>query len=134
MQTPWEYRYAHRMQKMGSSVIRELLKGSANQAVPRLFPADTILRAAYLLPDGTVLVAGIGAALAHRRHRVHSLRWRACAPATSPPIKPPLNAHGTSASITNRAGGRPSSFHARKGHSCAWVRVLDLIWSSALGG
>jgi 2-aminoadipate transaminase len=26
MQTPWEYRYAHRMQKMGSSVIRELLK------------------------------------------------------------------------------------------------------------
>jgi 2-aminoadipate transaminase len=26
MQTPWEYRFAHRMQKMGSSVIRELLK------------------------------------------------------------------------------------------------------------
>jgi 2-aminoadipate transaminase len=26
MQTPWEYRYAHRMQNMGSSVIRELLK------------------------------------------------------------------------------------------------------------
>lgn len=26
MQTPWEYRYAHRMQKMGSSVVRELLK------------------------------------------------------------------------------------------------------------
>jgi 2-aminoadipate transaminase len=26
VQTPWEYRYAHRMQKMGSSVIRELLK------------------------------------------------------------------------------------------------------------
>lgn len=26
MQTPWEYRYAHRVQKMGSSVIRELLK------------------------------------------------------------------------------------------------------------
>ena len=26
MQTPWEYRYAHRAQKMGSSVIRELLK------------------------------------------------------------------------------------------------------------
>ena len=25
-QTPWEYRYAHRTQKMGSSVIRELLK------------------------------------------------------------------------------------------------------------
>jgi 2-aminoadipate transaminase len=26
MQTPWEYRYAHRMHSMGSSVIRELLK------------------------------------------------------------------------------------------------------------
>jgi len=26
MQTPWEYRYAHRIGKMGSSVIRELLK------------------------------------------------------------------------------------------------------------
>jgi 2-aminoadipate transaminase len=26
MQTPWEYRYAHRTQRMGSSVIRELLK------------------------------------------------------------------------------------------------------------
>jgi 2-aminoadipate transaminase len=26
MQTPWEYRYAHRANKMGSSVIRELLK------------------------------------------------------------------------------------------------------------
>jgi len=26
MQTPWEYRYAHRMKGMGSSVIRELLK------------------------------------------------------------------------------------------------------------
>lgn len=26
MQTPWEYRYAYRMQKMGNSVIRELLK------------------------------------------------------------------------------------------------------------
>lgn len=26
MQTPWEYRFAHRMQKMGSSIIRELLK------------------------------------------------------------------------------------------------------------
>ena len=26
MQTPWEYRYAHRSQKTGSSVIREILK------------------------------------------------------------------------------------------------------------
>ena len=37
-------------------VVRELLKGSVNAAVPRLLPADTVLRAAYLLPDGTVLV------------------------------------------------------------------------------
>lgn len=37
-------------------VLRELLKGSANAAVPRLLPADTVLRAAYLLPEGTVLV------------------------------------------------------------------------------
>ena len=26
LQTPWEYRYANRTQRMGSSVIRELLK------------------------------------------------------------------------------------------------------------
>ncbi len=26
MQTPWEYRYAHRVKQMSSSVIRELLK------------------------------------------------------------------------------------------------------------
>jgi hypothetical protein len=37
-------------------VVRELLKGSANAALPRLFPADAIVRAAYLLSDGTVLV------------------------------------------------------------------------------
>src|SRR6187401_3397221 len=37
-------------------VMRELLKGSANTAVPRLLPADTELRGAYLLPDGTALV------------------------------------------------------------------------------
>ncbi len=37
-------------------VVRELMKGSANTSVPGLFPADAIVRAAYLLPDGTVLV------------------------------------------------------------------------------
>ncbi len=37
-------------------VVRELLKGSANAAVPRLFPADAVVRAAYFLPDGTVIV------------------------------------------------------------------------------
>lgn len=38
------------------AVIRELLKGPMNEAVPRLFPADAALRAAYFLPDGTVFV------------------------------------------------------------------------------
>src|SRR6185436_10811840 len=38
------------------AVMRELMKGPANTAVPRLFPADTVVRAAYLLPDGTVLI------------------------------------------------------------------------------
>ncbi|HJT16867.1 MAG TPA: GerMN domain-containing protein [Thermoanaerobaculia bacterium] len=37
-------------------VMRELVKGSANAAVPRLLPADTIVRGAYLLPDGTAFV------------------------------------------------------------------------------
>lgn len=37
-------------------VMRELIKGSVNAGVPRLLPADTVLRAAYLLPDGTALV------------------------------------------------------------------------------
>lgn len=37
-------------------VVRELFKGPANPSVPRLFPADTVLRGAYLLPDGTVFV------------------------------------------------------------------------------
>ena len=37
-------------------VLRELLKGSANAAVPKLLPPDTLLRGAYLLPDGTAFV------------------------------------------------------------------------------
>jgi germination protein M len=37
-------------------VMRELLKGSANAAVPKLLPADTVVRGAYLLPDGTAFV------------------------------------------------------------------------------
>src|SRR5437763_3531154 len=37
-------------------VMRELVKGSANAAVPRLLPADTVVRAAYLLPEGTAFV------------------------------------------------------------------------------
>jgi spore germination protein GerM len=39
-----------------SIVIRELLKGSTNAGVPPLFPPDTTLRAAYLLPEGTVVI------------------------------------------------------------------------------
>lgn len=39
-----------------SEVLRELLKGSANAAVQRSFPADTVLRGAYLLADGTAFV------------------------------------------------------------------------------
>jgi spore germination protein GerM len=37
-------------------VMRELLKGSANAAVARLLPGDTIIRGAYLLPDGTAFI------------------------------------------------------------------------------
>ncbi len=37
-------------------VVRELLKGSANAGVPHIFPRDTIVRAAFLLPDGSAFV------------------------------------------------------------------------------
>ena len=37
-------------------VMRELVKGSANAAVPKLLPDDTTVRGAYLLPDGTAFV------------------------------------------------------------------------------
>lgn len=39
-----------------SVVARELLKGSANAGVPHSFPRDTVVRAAFLLPDGTAFV------------------------------------------------------------------------------
>ena len=39
-----------------SVVMRELMKGSANAAVPRIFPADSVVRATFLLPDGTAFV------------------------------------------------------------------------------
>jgi hypothetical protein len=39
-----------------SVTVRELFKGSANPGVPRMFPSDTIVRGAYLLPDGTAFV------------------------------------------------------------------------------
>jgi spore germination protein GerM len=37
-------------------VVRELLKGSANAGVPHIFPRDTVVRGAFLLPDGTAFV------------------------------------------------------------------------------
>lgn len=37
-------------------VMRELLKGPVMPASLRLFPADTVMRAAYLLPGGTAIV------------------------------------------------------------------------------
>ncbi len=39
-----------------SIVARELVKGSSNAAVPRVFPPDTVVRGAFLLPDGTAFV------------------------------------------------------------------------------
>jgi spore germination protein GerM len=39
-----------------SVTVRELFTGSANPSVPRMFPADAVVRGAYLLPDGTVFV------------------------------------------------------------------------------
>lgn len=39
-----------------SVVARELLKGSANAGVPHIFPRDTVVRAAFLLPDGTAFI------------------------------------------------------------------------------
>jgi spore germination protein GerM len=46
-----------------SVTMRELFKGSANAAVPRPFPPDTVVRAVYLLPDGTAFVDLGGATL-----------------------------------------------------------------------
>lgn len=39
-----------------SIVVRELFKGSSNAGVPKIFPADTTVRAAFLLPDGNAFV------------------------------------------------------------------------------
>jgi 2-aminoadipate transaminase len=63
MQTPWEYRYAHRTQRMGSSVIRELLKLTEQPDIisfggglpaPEVFPVKEFQRAcnAVLEKDG----------------------------------------------------------------------------------
>lgn len=39
-----------------SVVVRELMKGPVTPTALRLFPADTVVRGAYLLPEGTVIV------------------------------------------------------------------------------
>jgi spore germination protein GerM len=39
-----------------SVVARELMKGPATATFYRVYPADTVIRAAYLLPDGTAFV------------------------------------------------------------------------------
>lgn len=44
-------------------VVRELMKGPATAAGMRLFPADTVVRGTYLLPEGTVVVDLGGATL-----------------------------------------------------------------------
>ena len=44
-------------------VIRELIKPPASPLHARSFPADTVVRAAYLLPDGTAFVDLGGATL-----------------------------------------------------------------------
>lgn len=44
-------------------VMRELFKGPSNAALGRLLPADTTVRGAYLLPDGTAIVDLGGATL-----------------------------------------------------------------------
>jgi 2-aminoadipate transaminase len=60
MQTPWEYRYAHRMQKMGSSVIRELLKLTEQPDIisfagglpaPDVFPVEEFRQACNYVLD-----------------------------------------------------------------------------------
>lgn len=39
-----------------SAVVRELIKGPASPGFARSFPADTVVRGAFLLPDGTAFV------------------------------------------------------------------------------
>ena len=73
MQTPWEYRYAHRMQKMGSSVIRELLKYAEQPGIitfagglpaPEVFPLKEFQAACNTRPGNT---GRAGIAIQHDR-------------------------------------------------------------------
>lgn len=60
MQTPWEYRYANRTQRMGSSVIRELLKLTEQPDIisfagglpaPEVFPVEEFKQACIYILD-----------------------------------------------------------------------------------
>src|SRR5215472_514761 len=44
-------------------VVREVFKGPTNPAFVRAFPADTVVRGTFLLPDGTAFVDLGGATL-----------------------------------------------------------------------
>jgi hypothetical protein len=46
-----------------SAVVRELVRGNVNPGLARVFPGDTIVRGAWLLPDGTAFVDLGGATL-----------------------------------------------------------------------
>jgi len=60
MQTPWEYRYANRTQRMGSSIIRELLKWTEQPDIisfagglpaPEVFPVEKFKEACNTILD-----------------------------------------------------------------------------------
>ncbi len=60
MQTPWEYRYANRTQRMGSSIIRELLKWTEQPDIisfagglpaPEVFPVEEFKKACNTVLD-----------------------------------------------------------------------------------
>jgi len=60
MQTPWEYRYANRTQRMGSSIIRELLKWTEQPDIisfagglpaPEVFPVEQFKKACNTVLD-----------------------------------------------------------------------------------
>ena len=77
-------------------VMRELLKGSANAAVPRLLPADTTIRGAYLLPEGTAFVDLGGPTLT--QVPLASLKSSAMRPSKS---KPALKSAGSTGLIAS---------------------------------
>ena len=46
-----------------ATIVRELFKGATNPAFARAFPPDTVIRGAFLLPDGTAFIDLGGATL-----------------------------------------------------------------------